>query len=280
MCRAGLGVHFDHGVREQWSGRPHRERLGIASGLAARLKWASPGAKRNFGLKGEWMEELSVLDALASRKAVRAFRSTPIPRDVVTNILSAAARAPSGSNTQPWNVHVLAGQARANLSTRLLRAYEADEPGHDDAYQYYPSPWFEPYQTRRRKLGYDLYEALGIARDDHEGRRVQLGRNFAFFGAPVGMIFTLDRRHRMSAWIDLGIFLQSVMLAARGFGLHTCPQQAFARYHQLIRAQLGLPENDLVVCGMALGYADLSAPENGLATEREAVDHFATFHWN
>lgn len=224
--------------------------------------------------------ECSVLDALATRKSTRAFLSTPVPRAVIEDILRAASRAPSGANIQPWKVRVLAGAARAKLCERLMRAYDNDEPGHEDGYQYYPIEWFEPYLSRRRKVGYDLYTHLGIARGDRARMKAQLGRNFLFFDAPVGLIFTLDRRLGLSAWLDLGVFLQSIMLAARGFGLHSCPQQAFAYYHRLIRAELELPDDDIVVCGMAIGQADTDAPENGLVTERAPLEEFARFHWN
>lgn len=222
----------------------------------------------------------TVFDALLSRRSIRAFLPVPVPRETVAAILHAAARAPSGANIQPWKVQVVAGAARARLCERLARAHDDDEPGHQDAYQYYPADWFEPYLSRRRKVGLDLYARLGIGRGDHARMQAQLGRNYRFFDAPVGLIFTLDRRHGMSAWIDLGAFLQSIMLAARGFGLHSCPQQAFARFHRLIRAELDLPEDDVVVCGMALGHAAPDAPENHLESERAPVEDFARFHWD
>jgi nitroreductase len=224
--------------------------------------------------------ECSVLEALSTRKSIRAFLPTPVSRTVIEDILRAAARAPSGANTQPWKVQVLSGTARAKLCERLIRAYNLDEPGHEDGYQYYPTEWFEPYLTRRRKVGYDLYAHLGIARGDRARMKAQLGRNYLFFDAPVGLIFTLDRRLGLSAWLDLGVFLQSIMLAARGFGLHTCPQQAFACYHRLIRDELKLPEDDIVVCGMAIGHPDPNAPENMLVSERAPLDEFARVHWN
>lgn len=221
----------------------------------------------------------SVFEALRTRGSVRAFLPTPVPRETVEAILQAASRAPSGANIQPWKVRVVAGQARARLCERLLRAHDEEEPGHQDGYQYYPAEWFEPYLSRRRATGFSLYALLGIERGDHQRMKAQLGRNYQFFDAPVGLIFTLDRRHGMSAWIDLGAFLQSVMLAARGFGLDTCPQQAFARFHRLIRQEMDLPGDDIVVCGMALGHADPDAPENHLRTERAPVEAFARFHW-
>ncbi|KIM00536.1 Oxygen-insensitive NADPH nitroreductase [Paramagnetospirillum magnetotacticum MS-1] len=221
---------------------------------------------------------LTIFDALTSRASMRAFLPTPVPRLTVEAILALAARAPSGSNIQPWTVHVLEGEARDRLCQRLLQAHREDEPGHGDDYTYYPPEWFEPFLSRRRKLGLDLYRSLGIGRDDRQRMKDQLGRNYLFFDAPIGMILTLDRRHGQSAWIDLGAFLQSLMLAARGYGLHTCPQQAFARFHRLIRPILGIPETEVVVCGLALGHADTSAPENALVSERVPVAEFARFH--
>lgn len=231
-------------------------------------------------LQDDAQGNLSVFDALVTRRAIRAFLPTAVSRNAVERILTAAARAPSGSNTQPWKVHVLAGKARDKFCTRLMHAFNTHEPGHGDEYQYYPEQWFEPYQARRRKLGFDLYASTGIARNNHEARHAQLGRNYNFFDAPVGMIFSIDRRHGMSAWIDLGGFLQSIMLAARGLGLHTCPQQAFAYFHCITRNMLNLPENDIVVCGMALGYADPNASVNCFDVEREPLDKFASFHWD
>lgn len=226
------------------------------------------------------LPEVSVFDALATRRSIRAFQTTPVPRATVEAILRIASRAPSGANIQPWKVHVVAGNTRTRLCGRLLRAFNDEEPGHEDGYQYYPATWFEPYLSRRRAIGYGLYATLGIGRGDHDAMKAQLGRNYAFFDAPVGLIFTLDRRLGLSAWIDLGAFLQSIMLAARGFGLHTCPQQAFARYHRLIRAELDLPDDDIVVCGMALGHAVADAPENKLASPREPIEAFARFFWD
>ena len=215
--------------------------------------------------------------AISSRRSVRAFRPDPVPRETVERLLEVSARAPSGTNMQPWRVHVLAGAAKDALSDALEAAHLAGGEGHEGQYRYYPSPLFEPYLARRRKIGWDLYGLLGIARGETERMRRQHARNFRFFGAPVGLIFTIDARLERGSWLDYGMFLENIMIAARGRGLDTCPQAAFATYHRIIRERLGLAEQDVVVCGMALGHADETAPENRLRTERAPVAEFASF---
>jgi nitroreductase len=214
--------------------------------------------------------------AIASRRSVRAYLPTSVPRALVERILDVAARAPSGTNMQPWRVRVLAGAAKARLSAALMRA-EAEGGPHAAEYRYYPEKFFEPYLARRRKVGWDLYGLLGIARGETERMRAQHARNLVFFDAPVGLIFTIDRRLEIGSWLDYGIFLGNVMTAARGHGLHTCAQAAFAPFHETIRTNLGLDPEEVVVCGMSLGYEDSSAPENALRTERVPAREFATF---
>ncbi len=221
----------------------------------------------------------TVFDALSSRKSVRAFLPTPIDRDVVERILALASRAPNGSNIQPWKVWVGAGSAKDRLTAKIMAAHDADDPSHDEEYQYYPKRWTEPYLARRRKLGKDLYGVLGLGKDDKEGMKRQFGRNYVFFGAPVGLFVTINRQMEYGGWIDIGGFLHGITLAARGFGLHSCLQQAFAKYHRLIRTELAVPDDEYIVCGIALGHEDSAAPENRLVTVRDAVDQFATFHW-
>jgi nitroreductase len=214
--------------------------------------------------------------AIASRRSVRAFLSTPVPRALVERILDVAARAPSGTNMQPWRVRVLAGAAKERLSAALLRT-EAEGAPHAAEYRYYPETFFEPYLARRRKVGWDLYGLLGIARGETARMRAQHARNLVFFDAPVGMIFTIDRRLEIGSWLDYGIFLGNVMTTARAHGLDTCAQAAFAPFHAAIRAHLDLAEEEVVVCGMSLGYEDPSAPENALRTERAPAREFASF---
>lgn len=218
--------------------------------------------------------------ALETRRSVRAFLPRPVPRATVERILELAARAPSGSNIQPWNVWVVAGQAKERLTTRILAAHEADDPTCREEYAYYPDHWVDPYLSRRRKLGKDLYALLGIAKGDTAAMKRQFGRNYEFFGAPVGLFVTIDRTMNTGSWLDTGTFLQGIFVAARGFGLDTCPQQAFVKYNRLIREELGIPEQLVVACGIALGHADPDAPENRLVTEREPVSAFATFLWD
>lgn len=215
--------------------------------------------------------------AIATRRSLRRFKPDLPPPDLVAHILRVAARAPSGTNMQPWHVHVVTGAARDRLCEAVLAAHDAPE-GHDQPYPYYPERFFEPYLGRRRKVGWDLYGLLGIGKGDTARMHAQTGRNFLFFNAPVGLIFTIDARLAIGSWLDHGMFLQTVMIAARGHGLDTCPQAAFARFHRAIRAVLPLAETDRVVCGMALGYADMTAPENTLVTDRAPLSDIATFH--
>ena len=215
--------------------------------------------------------------ALATRFSVRRFRPDPPPEDLVGHILRVAQRAPSGTNMQPWHAHVVAGATRARLSAALRAAHEVPSE-HRQPYAYYPPEFFEPYLSRRRKVGWDLYGLLGIARGESARMHAQHARNFDFFDAPVGLVFTIDQRLAIGSWLDHGMFLENLMVAARGHGLDTCPQAAFARYHRAIRSVLPIPEGETVVCGMALGYADMSAPENALATERAPLSGFAAFH--
>lgn len=219
----------------------------------------------------------AVEEAITSRRAIRAFRPDPVPRDLVEKLLDVAARAPSGTNMQPWQVHVLTGEPLTRLSDAVCAAH--DDPAFVPAapWRYYPETFFEPFLSRRRKVGWDLYGLLGIARGDHARMHAQHARNFRFFDAPVGMIFTIDRRLEMGSWLDYGMFLQNLMTAARGHGLDTCPQAAFAPFQSVIAPVLGLAETETVVCGMALGHADPEAPENGLVTEREPAARFARF---
>ena len=217
--------------------------------------------------------------AITSRRSIRAFLPTPVPRETIEAILQVAARAPSGTNTQPWKVYVLTGAPKSALSRDIRAAF--DDPAvratHTEEYAYYPTQWQSPYIDRRRKVGWDLYSLLGIGKADKARMHEQHGRNYEFFGAPVGLMFTIDRVMQQGSWLDYGMFLQSVMVAARGRGLDTCPQAAFTQFHRIIRQHLQLPADEMVVCGMSLGHADPSAIENTLVTEREPVAGFVRF---
>ena len=217
--------------------------------------------------------------AIATRQSVRAFLPDPVPRETVAEILELASRAPSGTNTQPWKAIVLTGAAKKRLSDAILAVYnDADQrKQHTEEYAYYPTKWVDPYLARRRKIGWDLYGLLGIGREDKDKMHAQHGRNYVFFDAPVGIIFTIDRVLEQGSWLDFGMFLQNVMVAARARGLDTCPQAAFTQFHRVIARELNLGEDEMVVCGMSLGYADMSKIENQLVTEREPVMGFTRF---
>jgi nitroreductase len=224
--------------------------------------------------------EQKIIDAaITSRRSIRAFLPSSVSREDIEAILAVASRAPSGTNTQPWKVYVLTGAVKERLSAELLRAHNDPEIGkqHVQEYHYYPSKWVSPYLDRRRKVGWDLYSLLGLTRENKAGMHAQHGRNYLFFDAPVGMIFTIDRVMERGSWLDYGMFLENIMVAARGRGLDTCPQAAFAQYPKIISQVLDLPPNEMVVCGMSLGYADPGKIENTLVSEREPVSSFATF---
>ena len=225
-------------------------------------------------------EQTALVDAaIISRRSLRAFLPDPVPRATIEEILAVASRAPSGTNTQPWKVYVLTGQSKTDLSARILRAHDdpAERATHAEEYAYYPTEWKSPFIDRRRKVGWDLYTLLGIAKTDKARMHGQHGRNYDFFGAPVGLMFTIDRVMRQGSWLDYGMFLQSLMVAARARGLDTCPQAAFTQFHSIICAHVGAPDNEQLVCGMSLGYADPAAIENTLVTEREPVASFTRF---
>ncbi len=222
--------------------------------------------------------EIAAVDAaIESRRSLRGYLDQPVPRETIERILALAARAPSGTNMQPWHVHVLTGASRDALVAAVCDAFDTAAQAHEYEYDYYPPEFFEPYLGRRRKVGLDLYKLVGIEKGDAEKMRAQHRRNFEFFGAPVGMIFTIDRRLAKGSWFDYGMFLQNLMIAARARGLDTCPQAAWAQFHRVIAQQLELPAEQMVVCGLALGYADEDAPANRLVTERAPVAEFAVF---
>jgi nitroreductase len=215
--------------------------------------------------------------AITSRHSIRAFLPDAVAREDIERILEVASRAPSGTNTQPWKVYVFTGHSKTRLSAAIVAAHEDPANAHTEEYAYYPREWVSPYIDRRRKVGWDLYALLGLTRENKAGMAAQHGRNYRFFDAPVGFIFTIDRVMEQGSWLDYGMFLQSIMVAARGRGLDTCPQAAFTQYHKIIEQHLALPAGEMVVCGMALGYADPSKIENTLITAREPVSGFARY---
>ncbi|HYJ81743.1 MAG TPA: nitroreductase [Allosphingosinicella sp.] len=220
-------------------------------------------------------ERNSVTEAVLSRKSVRAFLPERVPRAAIEEMLGAAARAPSGGNLQPWQVDVLAGEPLAALKAETLEALGGEREPME--LKVYPSPLPEPWRGRRHRSGEALYEAIGIPREDRPARLAQFARNFEAFGAPVLLLFSIDRIFDRPQWAHLGMFMQNFMLLAHERGLATCPQEAWAAVHDVAARHIALPPERILYCGMALGYADLEAPINALRTEREEVEGFATF---
>jgi nitroreductase len=221
----------------------------------------------------------SVDFAIASRRSIRAYTSQQVDKLILEELLSVAARAPSGTNIQPWKVYALAGEEKRGLSAAIQTVFNDPELMKQaiDEYDYYPSQWVSPYIERRRKVGWDLYGLLGIGKADKDRMRLQHSKNYDFFDAPVGLMFTVDRIMAQGSWLDYGMFLQNIMVAARARGLHTCPQAAFTQFHKTITTYLQCPDSEMLVCGMSLGYADPQAIENSLITEREPVAGFTQF---
>jgi nitroreductase len=219
---------------------------------------------------------MKVSEAIASRKTIRAFKSDPVSRETIESILAAASRAPSGGNLQPWKVYVLLGEAREELIRRVAERRKTKALGEAPEYSIYPPALTEPYKTRRFRIGEAMYAMLGIPREDKMARLAFFSRNWEFFGAPVGLIITIDRQMQQGQWSDVGMFLQNVMLLAREYGLHTCPQEAWAVWHRIIREYLSVPENEMVFCGMGIGYADDAHPVNALVSDRAALGEFVT----
>ena len=219
----------------------------------------------------------TIEQAILTRRSIRKFLPDPVRRETVERLLAVASNAPSGTNMQPWRVYVIAGAAKVDLTAAILEARDNGYDLGDREYNYYPSSFPEPYKSRRRKVGWDLYGLLGIERGEKEKMHTQHGRNYEFFDAPVGLMFTIDRFLEIGSWLDYGMFLQNIMVAARGVGLHTCPQAAFAPYHKIIRQQMSISDDEVIICGMSLGFIDPDAPENTLLTERESVKNFTTF---
>lgn len=220
---------------------------------------------------------MDVLEAMRSRKSTRAYLNKPVARELIETLLEAARWAPSGVNTQPWKVAVVSGATKERISTDMLAARQARQPENPD-YAYYPGQWVEPYKSRRKAVGLALYAALKIGKEDATARLTAWNNNYRFFGAPVGLLFFVDRALAQGAWVDMGMFIENVMLAARGLGLDTCPQASLAEYPEIVRGILNMPGTQALVCGLALGYADPSAPTNSFRTLREPVSGFATWH--
>ncbi|MDP1657489.1 MAG: nitroreductase [Hylemonella sp.] len=229
------------------------------------------------------MTSLSVTDAINSRMSIRAFTPQAVARELITEVLQQASRAPSGTNTQPWKVYVLQGQSRDTLVDKVcaahdaLRANPALASEYREEYDYYPEQWVSPYIDRRRENGWGLYGLLGIGKGDKDKMHAQHQRNYKFFDAPVGLMFTIDRVMGRGSLVDYGMFLENLMLAARARGLHTCPQAAWNGFAKIILPHIGAGPDEMLVCGMALGYADDTDIVNTFHTPRVPVAAFT--HW-
>jgi nitroreductase len=218
-----------------------------------------------------------VFEAARTRCSIRAYKPDPVPLDIVREIVALGRHAPSGSNIQPWRVHVLTGATLQRVGSAIQRAFLADEPGHQRDYNYYTGPIYEPYLARRRQCGWGLYGILGIGRGDHEKSKAYRATNYNFFGAPVGLIFTIDRKLEKGSWLDYGMFLQTITLAARARGLHTCPEAAITSYPDIVRRELDISNDWIVICGMAMGYADPDPIINTFQPPRIELDEYAVF---
>jgi nitroreductase len=220
---------------------------------------------------------MRVSDAVNSRRSMRVFKADPVPKADIEWIIGTANRAASNGNLQPWKLYVTIGKARQRLSAAILAAIDANDVGPGGEYDVYPKEFTPVYDARRKLVGKQLYTLLDIKRGDAKGMLRQFRRNFDFFDAPVGMILCVERRMGNGQWIDCGIFLDQLMLLAREKGLHTCPQAAFSRYQHVVRRELEVPDDQVVICGLALGYADPDAVPNNLITERAPIADFTTW---
>jgi nitroreductase len=222
-------------------------------------------------------------EAITSRVSMRAFTQQSVPRETIEAILKVASQAPSGTNTQPWKTYVLTGNTLKTLVDKVCAAHDAQaaDPAlaaqYKSQYDYYPEKWVSPFIDRRRANGWELYGVLGITKGDKAKMHAQHQRNFKFFDAPVGLMFTLDNIMGRGSLVDYGMFLQNIMIAARAHGLHTCPQAAWNDYHSIILPHIGAGENEMMVCGMSLGYIDESAPVNAYRTSRVPAQDFTTW---
>jgi nitroreductase len=217
-------------------------------------------------------------EAIQSRRSIRAYLTDPVSKELVSQVLQLASHAPSGSNLQPWKVHVLLGEKLSQLGGALSAAFVGDEAGHERDYKYYTDPLFEPFIGRRRVCGLGLYNTLGILRNEKDRMKAQRALNYSFFGAPVGLVFTIDKRLEKGSWLDYGMFMQTIMIAARSFGLHTCPQASIGEIPNIVREELNLDDEQVVVAGLSMGFADADAIVNSFSPPREPVSAFATFY--
>lgn len=217
-----------------------------------------------------------VFEAARTRRSIRAYKPDPVPNEILREIVALGRHAPSGSNIQPWRVHVLTGATLKRVGDALKHAFVTGEPQKRD-YKYYSDPIEEPYLARRRACGWGLYETLGIARGEREKSKDYVASNYNFFGAPAGLVFSIDRNLELGSWLDYGMFVQTIMLAARARGVHTCPEASIANYPDLVRRELGIAADYFIVCGMAMGYAVPDAVINTFQPARIELDDYAVF---
>jgi len=218
---------------------------------------------------------MSATEAITTRRSIRAFTDEAVPAETLRQILTDAQRAPSGTNIQPWHVIVLQGSAKDDLVDAVQSAFDSGDSEKDEAY--YPSEFVEPYKARRRKIGWDMYGLIGIEKGDYEKMAAQARKNFEFFGAPVGIMFTMHETMSYGGWMDLGLYMANIMTLAREHGLHTCPQAAWREFETVIHAHLELPAEQKVIVGMSLGYEDTRHVINELRTDRAPLEEFVDF---
>jgi len=216
-------------------------------------------------------------EAITSRRSIRGFTDQPVPRDLIEHLLLVSARAPSGTNMQPWRSYVVTGAAKERLTATILDMNANQPETEPRRWKYYPDDFPPLYKARRRKIGLDLYGLAGIEKGDTEGAARQRNRNYDFFGAPVGMIFTISDELETGSWLDYGCFIQNIMTAARGYGLHTCPQAIFADVPMAVRKVVPISDEEIIVCGMSVGYVDESVDVNALETERAPLGEWVDF---
>lgn len=222
------------------------------------------------------MVHMNIFENLKQRKSVRAYLDKTVAKDTINKILDAARYSPSGVNTQPWQVAVISGEAKKNLQNKIESAFRSGDKGKAE-YLYYPTNWIEPYKLRRKECGLLMYKTLQISREDKQRQMGQWAANYRAFDAPVMLLFFLDDQMQTGSYLDYGMFLQSVMLAAVELGLATCPQASIADYPEIIKSELGYPDNKVLLCGMALGYEDKDALVNSYKTSREEVESFTDY---
>jgi len=220
---------------------------------------------------------MNVNDAIKGRRSVRGFLSDPVSKEIIEKIIEDSSWAPSGSNTQPWKVYAVSGLDRDRLCDEVTSGLEKNPNDETPQYQYYPVKWREPYLTRRRETGWGLYSTLGISKGEREKAFKQQLKNYDLFGAPVGLFFTMDNDLELGSWLDCGMFIQNIMISSRGFGLETCPQAAWVYHHELVRKVLPIPESEILICGLAIGYEDKNEVANTFRPGRQKVNEFTKF---